>query len=193
MPSFRIHSIAAALLLGALAIGCTTGSGDDGTEPVDRTAYPEGPFGIAEGNAIENHLFLQPNGEDLDFQSIRSDENAALLLLSTAAGWCTACIEEQGFLESQYNDRQADGLVVLVSVFEDQAFQPADADLAANWVESYDVTFPVVADPEFVLSAYYDESVTPMNMLVDLDTMEILHIVTGTDQTAIEALIESSL
>lgn len=193
MPNFRIRSIAVALLLGVLAVGCTTGTGDDGTEPADRTVYPEGPFGTAEGAAIENHLFLQPDGADLDFQALRSDESASLLLLSTAAGWCTACIEEQGFLESQYNDRKADGLVVMVSVFEDQSFQPADAELAANWVESYNVTFPVVADPAFVLSEYYDESVTPMNMLVDLDTMEILHIVTGTDQSAIEALIEASL
>ncbi len=138
-------------------------------------------------------MFLQPNGEDLDFQSIRSDENAALLLLSTAAGWCTACIEEQGFLESQFNEKKDAGLTVLVTLFEDRDFQPSDPALAAAWRDTHELTFPVVSDAPFVLSEYYDVSVTPMNMLVDLNTMEILHIVTGADQSAIEALVDASL
>ena len=82
---------------------------------------------------------------------------------------------------------------MLVALFEDNSFQAADTELAGEWVETHDVTFPVVADPEFQMSAYYDVSVTPMNMLVYLNAMEILHIVTGTDSSAIEALIDASL
>lgn len=184
-----------ALVPFALALcACTQGTGDaTGNEPVNRTEYPEGPYGVADGSVIDNHSFVRPDGSTLDFQSIREDESKSLLLISTAAGWCTACIEEQGFLEAQYNEKGDDGLTVLVSLFEDRDFQPADPDLVEAWIETHDLTFPVVADAPFVLGDYYDPEVTPMNMLVDLNTMEILHIVTGTDQSAIEALIDRSL
>ncbi len=188
--SFFFALATAAMVLA----GCAQGTGNStGNEPVNRTEYPEGPYGVADGAIIENHAFVRPDGSTLDFQAIREDESKSLLLISTAAGWCTACIEEQGFLEAQYTAKGDDGLTVLVSLFEDRDFQPADPALAEAWIETHDLTFPVVADAPFVLGDYYDPEVTPMNMLVELNTMEILHIVTGTDQSAIEALIDGAL
>lgn len=172
---------------------CGPGTAGDGQEPVDRTAYPEGPYGTAEGEVIDNHGFETPSGSSLTFQDVRADESHKLLLLSTAAGWCTACRDEQGTLQDLQDTHGADGLLVLVTIFEDNNSQVADLAFVQDWISQYDLTLDVVLDAPFVMSAYYDETLTPMNMFVDLDTMEILRMTTGFDQSVVDAIISSRL
>lgn len=189
LPMLRFV-LASALLASSCA--CAPGTGGPGG-PSDRSSYPEGPYGTARGDVLEDLAFVDPEGDALSLGSIFADENNRLLLLSTAAGWCTACIEEQGALEDLHAAHGAGGLVVLVALFEDSDFQPADATLAAAWKQEHELSFDVVADPEFQLDAYYDASLTPMNMMVDLDTMEILVISTGWEPSTVESIIEARL
>ena len=81
----------------------------------------------------------------------------------------------------------------MVALFQDADFRPADAQYAANWRDQYGLSFFVVADPQFVLGAYYDERLTPMLMLVDLNTMEIIRVTTGWDASTTEAIIQARL
>jgi hypothetical protein len=81
----------------------------------------------------------------------------------------------------------------MVAVFEDRDYQPATPALAGEWQEEHGLTFPVVADPDFLLADYYDTALTPMNMIVDVNTMSILRISTGWDPSAITAIIEARL
>jgi thiol-disulfide isomerase/thioredoxin len=180
-------------LIGAVLVvaGCVGGGSQD--PPSDRTSYPEGPYGVGEGDIIEDLLFVDADDAEFSLGDLFADPANRLLLLSTAAGWCAACIEEQPSLEALYADHKARGLRVLVSVFEYSDFRPADAALAEAWQEEHEVSFDVVADPPFVLDAYYDSSATPMNMMVDIDTMEIVRITTGWDPTVIESIIEARL
>ena len=96
-------------------------------------------------------------------------------------------------LQELYDTHGDAGLAVLVAVFEDRDYQPATAALAGAWKDEHALSFDVVADPDFVLAGYYDSALTPMNMVVDLDTMQILRISTGWDPSAITALIEARL
>ena len=96
-------------------------------------------------------------------------------------------------MESLFVDHAERGLRVLVSLFEDAEFAPADAALARAWKAEHRLTFDVVADPAFQLDAYYDSSLTPMNMIVDIDTMEIVRTTTGWDPTVVESIIEARL
>ena len=155
--------------------------------------YPSGPYGTSEGSIIENLSFVAPDDTPLALGDIYADGNNALLLVATAAGWCTACIEEQPALQDLANTYGSEGLYVLVSIFEDANFIPATAALAAAWKSQYALDVTVVADPPFVLDAYYDSSLTPMNMLVDVSAMKILRTSTGWDRGAIEAIIEARL
>ena len=70
---------------------------------------------------------------------------------------------------------------------------PAQAEDAASWQERFDLSFTVVADEDFVLGEYYDSSQTPMIMLVEVGTMEILSIATGFDEGAVRAIINAKL
>ena len=120
-----------------------------------------------------------------------------LLLLTTAAEWCTACIEEQGQLEQFNEEEGANGLAIVVSIFEDRNFQPATTEVAAAWRETHSLSVDVVVDDENVLgdpdTGYYDPELTPMNMMVDIDTMEILSIKTGWDPSVVESIIDARL
>lgn len=180
------------IALIVLAIGCST-EGGRRSEPVAREVFPPGPFGHREGDTLRNHTFTSPEGAPLSLQELRADEAAQLLLVVTAAGWCTACIEEQPALQRLFEQRGRDGLRVLVTVFEDSEFAPARPADAGEWQADHALTFPVVADPDFQLRDYYDSSLTPMNMLVDLGSMTIERITTGWDPTLVESLVEALL
>jgi hypothetical protein len=41
------------------------------------------------------------------------------------------------------------------------------------------------------MSDYYDSSLTPLNMLVDVSSMKILTANTGWDESAVTAIVES--
>lgn len=184
-------SVALVVVL-ALAIGCAA---DDARHLDDtpRDAFPAGPYGSDEGEVVQNHVFTLPSGAELSLQEVRADADAQLLLLVTAAEWCTACLEEQPELQRLYERRAADGLRIVVGVFEDAEFAPATPADAAQWQEHHALSFTVVADPEFALRAYYDASLSPMNMLVRLGPMTIERIVTGRDPLLIESLVEALL
>jgi thiol-disulfide isomerase/thioredoxin len=172
--------------------GC--GGAEEGgqCEPITaapRNAYVAAPYGVEVGQTLGNLSFIKPDGSGLDLQSVRADGTRRLLLLTTAAGWCKSCIDEQPALQRLYEDYSKCGLELVVAVFEDDRYEPATADLAGDWASDYDVTFPVVADPGKVTHAYYDSNSTPMLMFVDLDTMAILSITTGVDSVRTEAFV----
>jgi thiol-disulfide isomerase/thioredoxin len=180
-------------LLSLSLVACATGPTDGPDEMVDRTAYPEAEFGIEEGDVIENHGFTLVDGTATDFQAFRANDDNKLMLLSTAAGWCGACREEQGVLQELADTHGSDGLVVLVTIFEDNNNQVADTDFVQGWIDQYSLTFDVVLDAPFVMDAYYDSTLTPMNMFIDLDTMEIVRITVGFDRSVVDAIILSQL
>jgi peroxiredoxin len=180
------------IFASSVALSACAGSSERYPE-LPRDAYPEGPFGANEGDTLENHAFLAPDGSTVDLQSVRAEERAQVLVLTTAAGWCSACIEEQHELEALYREHEADGLRVLVSLFEDADYERATPALAGAWRSEREVTFAVAADPEFALARYYDASLTPMNMVVDLGSMQIIRITTGWDRDLISTLVEVSL
>ena len=183
-----------ALLTGALSVvaGCASGSGDGG-DPVDRSEYPTGPYGTAEGDVIDDLTFGTTESGTFKLSEIFADEDNKLLLLSTAAGWCAPCREEQPALQQRYDEWKDQGLAVLVAIFEDSNYMAPSTDFVSQWKTQYSLSFDVVLDEPFVLSEYYNADLTPMNMFVDIDTMEILRIQTGFDASTVDALIESQL
>ena len=192
IPRSILFQITVATLLAL--VGCGDNAGADGVgdgEP--REGYPSGPYGTSENAIIADLELVNPDGSPFHLSDIYADGHNRLLLISTSAGWCTACIEEQPSLVALHEQWASQGLVILVALFEDSEFNPADADLAAQWSQQHDLPFSVVADPDFVLEDYYDSSLTPMNMFVEIDTMKMLKITTGWDQSLVDAIIEARL
>lgn len=189
----HVHRLRALALLfvSASAAGC--GAAAPSVQPAsDRSAYPAGPYDVDEGAVLAPLSFVAVDGSAFDIdRAVFADPQARVLLLNTAAGWCGACVEEQPVLQELVSARPA--LSVVVALFEDADGAAADADLARAWQERHGVDFDVVADPAFVLQAFYDPSLTPMNMVVDVDTMTIRRVGTGFDEDAVTALIDALL
>lgn len=183
------------VILFAVANTSCGGGGDvdEAACEVDRTVYPVGPYGVNEGDVLADLELVNLDGSPYRLSDIHTASSNHLLLVSTAAGWCTACVEEQPMLAQLHDDYSARGLVVLVSYFENAEFEPATIAMAERWKAQYDLPFDVVADSEFVFQTYYDARLTPMNMLVDLDCMQIIRITTGNDPSVVIAIIEATL
>ncbi len=178
-----------------LAVACTP-QGDTNKSDADagpREGYPSGPYGVNEDSTIAPLEFINTDGTPFSLEEVYSDGSNQLLLVTTAAGWCPSCIKEQQELEELHKEYGSDGLYIMVSVFENAAFEPADSELAARWKRQHKLTFTVVADPEFVFGDYYESSLTPMTMLVDVSSMEIVKLATGWDPGMVHAVIEARL
>ena len=187
--------LTAALFLSVLAAGCEAGgsAGICEASATPREGYPQSGFGITEGSTLENLELLSADGTPYSLEAIHRDGANRLILLTTAAEWCTACIKEQSSLQELHEKHHKNGLFVMVSVFEDGVFQRAGAANAEKWKRQFGLDFLVVADPEFKLGGYYDRQLTPMVMLVDACNMEILSLGTGWDRDLVESIVESRL
>lgn len=171
------------------------GMGGAGGETVgERGPYPTENIGKSEGRILEDLSFpVDDMGGTLSLKDIYDRRANRVLLVSTSAGWCSACIEEQPKLAALYDEFGPRGLYILITLFEDANFGPADVQLATNWKRRYDLPFSVVADPDFQFADYYDRNATPMTMLVDIDQMLILKIATGFNETEVRAIIDAAL
>ena len=160
-----------------------------------RVSYPEGPYGVEVGDTIEDLSFLQPTGDEVRLSELYLNPRKRLLLVTTSAEWCTACIKEQPKLQELYERYQARGLGVVVTLFQDNNFEPATPALAAEWRERYELSFKVWADPKSpsTFSPYYDVNLTPMVMLIELDSMSVRYLTQGFDEEGVVRQIEATL
>ncbi len=184
--------MALALVAGLSACGAAEGGGAG--ELTDRTNYPSEGLGLTPGSILEKHAFQAPDGSTWDFdKDVFKNPKNRVMLLTTTAGWCGACIDEQPKLKAMHEKLSSKGLIIVAALFEDSESQPATLDQTRAWRDQYKLPYSIVLDQPFVLSKYYDESATPMNMVVDVDTMEILDIVVGSNMQAVRAVIEDNL
>ena len=182
---------------GGAGGGSTEDAGTGGATPPTcverRAAYPSGPFDTDEDDVIANLAFTDGDGTAVDLQALRADCTWNLAVITTSAGWCTSCREEQPKLQALYDDYKARGLLVVVTLFEDDNYAPATPHLVAGWKERYELTLPVLADIEFVLGDYYDRDQTPMTMVLDLETMQIRRIMTGFIDADVRSIVDTLL
>ncbi len=163
-----------------------------GYQPV---AYPEGPYGVLAGSRIANLSWLGLRdpveaGFDMkraepislsDFYNPDGDGNVELILFNAVALWCSACQLEYREIDSTglYEEYGPRGLEIVGVLFEDLDSREPKYEDMTTWTEAFNVDFPFVMDPGFTTGAYFDKSATPMNMVIDARTMEILVSYTG--------------
>ncbi|MGV2386804.1 MAG UNVERIFIED_CONTAM: redoxin domain-containing protein [Thermobifida fusca] len=185
-------------LVAILTALVACGEGGTGVgEPSDRTTYPSGPYGTKEGATIANLGFLTLDGEPFELdKDVFKDPNNRVLLLSSVAGWCAPCREEQPQLKAWYEKYKDRGLIIVEALFQNNEFQPASfADLQA-WQNQYKLPFPVTLDPDFQLEPFFTTlpPSPPMSILVRVDDMKILKVVLGTgNEQLIESIILANL
>jgi hypothetical protein len=158
-------------------------------------AYPEAPYGYAEGSTVPNFDFLgwsEPATVNFDINQLENidlahfydpdgSKGVELLMVSAVAVWCSVCQVEYAELRDNatYETYQSRGLEMLGVLFEDADAGPARYSDLVTWSRVFEVNFPFVIDPGFKIGAFFDRSATPMNMVVDAKTMEIIVSMTG--------------
>jgi len=61
----------------------------------------------------------------------------------------------------------AEGVAVVQVLFQDAQGQPATTLFCETWVQTFDLTLPVFVDPPGNSLVYFDQAVTPLNLIID--------------------------
>jgi len=92
-----------------------------------------------------------------------SDLRGQVVLINVWASWCPPCKAEMPDLESVYGERRDEGFVVLaVNATAGDTVEAAEAFFAEK-----DLTFPLLLDPESVVSEAYQVRLLPTSILID--------------------------
>jgi peroxiredoxin len=150
-------------------------------EPPPPPEYPAGPYGTHIGDRIQNLTFLTVDGTNVSLRDYYQDTTRKLLLVYQTAGWCSACAYESRHLNGIYTSYWSRGLSIMAAVFEDDYGYPATREYAQEYARTYGFLFTTVVDSPSQLNAYCHEELSPMNLLIDLSTMNIVDIQYGYD------------
>ena len=203
----------AASLAACLALGCGSNApevpkellgGDSGCAAPD---YPTDGIGKETGDVVKNECFTGYRAPDRvtpseahretiafsDYYDPAGTKGVSLLLLNTAAIWCSACVAEHGDLPARATELGPEGLVILSGLFEDGQKHPASVEDVERWIANFHTNFPMVADPYLYLGPYASTDLAPLNMVVDPRTMKILRKYVGDQGAVMWPYIESEL
>lgn len=213
MNGVRFLALPLTIALGlTFAVACDGGTSDDGPDvkgavevidngvderspgEVTMGSYPAGPYGTTVGSIAANHSFFDPaSGADISFGDLRDAGEKKLLLVTSGAGWCSACKQEAVELKANYDEYGPQGLEIWSTLFQDFVGDPADEGFWNVWKGQLSPNYPLLLDVDFVLGSYFNPDSAPMNMLIDLESMEIIFLTTGFDPATVESEIKKFL
>jgi len=178
----------------AASTGCATES------------YPAGPYGDDMGSIAADRCFRGWRAPRTTAHTEDTLENVALgnyydpkgakteiLLVNTAAVWCAVCKSEQQTLPEHYTALAPHGLAIVSALFQNGAGDPAALSDLKTWVETFDVPFPMVLDPDYQLGDYASADTAPLNLVIDARTMGILRVFIGNQSKDLWDFIEGEL
>jgi hypothetical protein len=203
----------ALLSLAALALGCGSNAPEVPEELLGSASgclapdYPESGVGTEPGDVAGNACFVgyrapdrvapsEPHRETValsDYYDPAGTKGVSLLLLNTAAIWCSACVSEHRTLPDYQRELGAKGLTILSTLFQDAERDPASLEDVERWIAKFGTNFPMVADPDLALGAYASPDSAPLNMLVDPRSMKILRKYVGDQGSVMWPYIEAEL
>ena len=201
------------LCAGLLALACGSNAPEvpkellGGGSSCAATAYPTEGFGAEVGEVVENQCFTGYRAPDRiaadeqhretiafsDYYDPTGSRGYSLILINTAAIWCSACVAEHDTLPEHATELGPQGLVILSTLFQDAKRNGATLEDVERWVSSFHTNFPMVADPGVLLGAYASPDLAPLNMLVDPRSMKILRKYVGDQGTVMWPYIQTEL
>jgi hypothetical protein len=171
-------------------------------------AYPEGPYGSEPGSVLRNVCFqgwatpdpdpdhppapLEPIAL-ADFYDPDGTRGIDVLLVNTAAVWCSACRIEHETLPERASELGPRGLVILSALFQDQQRNPANEADLYEWTKVFLTNFPMVLDPSYSFGSYASAETAPLNLVIDTRTMTLLAKYVGDQSAVMWPAIEGAL
>ena len=147
---------------------------DDAALPED-DAYPGGPYGLEPGDVITDLRFVDSDDTPYQLSDVRQEPNTRLMVLPVIALWCPVCVRKvpaMGAVQMRFRDA---GVRLTLTVYQGRNARPATARDVAQFSREQDPPFEVVADPERVMAPYFDVFARDKYLLIDADTMRIVH------------------
>ena len=155
----------------------------------DPDYYPDPPWGMGSGSIIKNHSFLDPaNDVSVELSQLYNPKGSkpkTVLIINASAGWCGACKEEAAALKKTYAEYGPEGLEIWFTLFQDYIGEDTTIEFWEAWMKDIKPNYPTLLDTAFELGPYFNVDATPMNMVVDLATMEIVYLQTGFDEVGV--------
>jgi hypothetical protein len=151
-------------------------------------AYPGGPYGVTPGS-IANASFtwqgFTPGSQGAgvfgptDLFDCDGSRGIHAVLITNAAGWCSACQDEAAQLPQRMATWGPAGVVVVELVIETSSGYPADITMAQQWREVFGLHDVYVgADPNFAFDSQYADAL-PFKLIVNPRDMTIVRAYTG--------------
>jgi len=188
-----------------------------------QVAYPNGPYGIAEGSIIPNYEFVgfanaavntdgmqlvqladfyNPTGDGVYPKGSPYGENLKkpkALLVILSAVWCAPCNQEADTVLPPLHEkyRPQGGEFFLALADGPNQGVPAEPKNLYLWTQKYDVDFPSVIDPGGKIPAITEADAFPANVMIRTKDMKIIRAITGspdaTDWKIYEKIIADAL
>ena len=180
--------------------------------PVD--TYPPGPYGAEYLETIDPELsFYDPWADrDIKLRDYWLDPNTNVILISSAAGWCTACMYEAWDLVDAYEKYHPDGFEILYTMYadpqdlplwddahrreQDMAFMNDWHDNVGKYIDLDPVkvtNYPLLVDIGYKMGEFYDKSATPFTIMVRTRDMKVIYRAIGYGAGSIEHHIKTAL
>jgi len=150
--------------------------------------------GLAQAQAPLANLLLVPEPERhaapaFTIENLRggdvtlADYKGKLVLLNFWATWCAPCLKEMPSMEKLWQKYKEQGLVV-VAVSVDEGYKKR----IQTFLKLYDLSFPVLLDPESEVSDLYKVSGIPASFLIDRNGKIISRLVGEDDWFSDDAI-----
>jgi hypothetical protein len=186
-----------------IALLCTVASACDANDPAPPRSkptvfdaggsYPNGPYGVSNGSVIADitwHGWREPASAGYDpdaFETIALSDyydpggtaGYRAIFVNASARWCSICKIEQKHLRAKRDTWGPRGVVFIEALFEDGGSAPAQPSDLVAWGNTYSIDWTLVLDPTNKLGKFFDRAASPMNMIINAQTMEVRDIVTG--------------
>jgi hypothetical protein len=166
--------------------------------------YPSGPFGTEEGDTLADACFqgfrnparAQGSLETIafaDYYDPSGSKGYRLILINTAAVWCSACRSEHEGLPEKNREYGPRGLRILSTLFQDARRNPATLGDLSAWTKTFSSDYAMVLDPDYQLGGFASAETAPLNLVIDARTMKIEKKLLGDQATVLWPFIDASL
>jgi len=210
--SLVIKPWCAALLSGCALLGCGTNTPKIppellGNGGCDSASYASGPFGTEEGDTLANACFKgfrnpaqSAHDESAletiafsDFYDPTGSKGLKLVLIDTAAIWCSACRTEHEGLSAKNDSYGPKGVAIVGTLFQDAARNPATVRDLGTWVDTFHSNYAMALDPDYQMGSYASAETAPLNLVVDARTMKIEKKLLGDQASVLWPFIDAAL
>ncbi|MFH0901840.1 MAG: redoxin domain-containing protein [Pseudomonadota bacterium] len=170
--------------------------------------YPNGPYGTAQYSIIKNEEWYGyvDSSADADndpfneaprlfkLQEVyaNNDGPAELIMINSSTAWCGYCQQEAAKLSALAAKWGPKGGRIITTISQDSYKNPADLDDVRHWGQTYGLTVPTLADPDWIMGNYFESGygVLPMNVFIHAKTMMIISIKYGWTDGELERVFD---